>query len=617
MGRRPLIYCTLMPKLLRHVAVRLALAGLFVFALVHSAQVSRDAMLSVRILDAATGKPTPVRLRLQDSVGNRPRARGAVALSETAIPIPRQALAVMWGQQDRAMGYALQPDGSFYADGAFDVRLPPGAYTLDISKGFEFLQRTETIELKPGASARREYRLKRWADMPARGWYSSDDHIHLRRSPRDDAAILRWIAAEDIHVGHILEMGDFWATFFSQYAFGDRGRYQEGDRILSAGQEEPRTPEIGHTISLGASELVRFPRDYYSFDRVFDRVHELGGVTGFAHQGMSFHGYRGMVLNTLRGKTDFLELAQFCVAGGPLLLDHYYQFLDLGYKLTALAGSDFPWCGRGPDFGFPERQGAQIGNARFYAYAGTPFTYQRWFAALKAGHTFVTTGPLLFLSVNGRIPGDSLDVAPGTKLHITAEAFGDAGQVPLRSLELVGHSKTLARSTGANAARLTVALDVPAERGMWIAAKCQAGTGQVAHTTPVYVTVNGGGFYNPEAGPRTVEVVRRLPRRSGERALEPGHEPGQPGFPPPPGVGAADRRSTREAQEHDVPVGGCAWMWYSSKARPTRRTNSGRASSAFRGGIVRGTAWRASSGAAAMTPVTAARSMVAVSAVQP
>ena len=28
-------------------------------------------------------------------------------------------------------------------------------------------------------------------------------------------------------------------------------------------------------------------------------------------------------------------------------LENYYRFLDLGYKLTALGGSDFPWCGRG------------------------------------------------------------------------------------------------------------------------------------------------------------------------------------------------------------------------------------------------------------------------------
>lgn len=491
---------------MRNHSLRLAAAGLFLFALVYSAQQSRDASLAVRILDAA-GRPTPVRIRLQDANGNRPQAHGALTVSESAIPIPKQVVAVMWGRQDRAEGYAIQPDGSFYADGAFDLRLRPGVYTLTASKGNEYIRQTDTIDLKPGAAATREYRLKRWVDMPARGWYSSDDHIHLHRSPADDPKILRWIAAEDIHVGNILEMGDFWATFFSQYAFGEKGRYQEAGRVLSPGQEEPRTPEIGHTISLGASEFVRFQRDYYSFDRLFDRVHELGGLTGFAHQAFSFHGYRGMVLNTLRGKTDFLELAQFCVPEGPLAVAHYYQFLDLGYKLTALAGSDFPWCGEGPEYGFQEPRFAQIGNARFYTYVGGEPTFARWFAALKAGHTFVTTGPIVLLTVNGHMPGDSLDVAPGAKLHITAEAYGEDPQVPLRSLELIGHSKVIAHSTGGSAARLTVEFDLAAQHGIWLAARCDAGTGQVAHTTPVYVTVNGDGFHDPETAPRNLEIA--------------------------------------------------------------------------------------------------------------
>jgi hypothetical protein len=441
----------------------------FLFALVESAQVTREATLAVRILD--NGRPTPARIRLQDSRGTKPSP-------------PKQALAVMYGQQDRAEGYASQPDGSFYVDGAFDLRLPPGDYDLTVSKGFEYVRQAVRIHLDPAASVPRDIALARWIDMPARGWYSSDDHIHLRRSPANDPNITRWIAAEDIHVGHILQMGDFWATFFSQYGFGDKGRYVEGDTVLSPGQEEPRTPEIGHTISLGAQEFVRMSRDYYSYDRYFDRVHSLGGVTGFAHQAMSFFGYRGMAVNTLRGKTDFLEVEQFCVQGGPLLLEHYYRFLDLGFKLTALAGSDFPWCGQGF---------AQIGNARFYAYTGGPFSFDNWFSSLKAGHTFVSTGPMVLLTVNGRIPGDSLDVAPGTKLQIHAEAFGDRTQAPLRSLEIIGHGKTLARTAGDK-----LDFELTPQHGIWIAARCDAGPAQNAHTTPVYVTVNADGFHNPE-----------------------------------------------------------------------------------------------------------------------
>jgi hypothetical protein len=504
------------------VMVRLVLAGLFAGALVKFAQVSREATLAVRILDASTGQPTPVRVRLQNEKGERPKVRGAVAVSESAIPIPRQAIAVMFGTNDRAEGYAIQPDGSFYVDGEFDVRLPPGTYTVAISKGFEYLRETQAIELKPGSSVKREYRMRRWMDMPARGWYSADDHIHLRRSPADNHAIAQWIAAEDIHVGNLLRMGDFWTTYFEQYAFGERGRYAEAGRLLSPGQEEPRTPEIGHTISLGASDFVRMQPDYYSFDKLFDRVHALGGVTGFAHQAMSFYGYRGMALNTIRGKTDFLELAQFCVPEGPLAVQHYYEFLDMGLKLTALAGSDFPWCGLGPEYGFSEPRFAQIGNARFYAYAGGALTFERYMGALQAGHTFVTTGPMLFLTVNGKMPGDALDVTAGSKLRISAEAYGNSGQTPLRSVEIVGHGKALARSEGKDAAHLTVDLELPVDHGIWIAAKCGAGQGQVAHTTPVYVTVNGGGFDNPETMRRNLETAEGYLKEVEQELANPG-----------------------------------------------------------------------------------------------
>jgi hypothetical protein len=480
------------------VSPRLLLSGVALLAFGYTVRATRDVTLSVTIVESSTGRKTPARVHLQDASGITPRVTGALAVSESAIPIPRQAIAVMWGQQDRAEGYALQPDGSFYVDGAFDARLPPGRYTLTVSKGFEYVPRSIQIDMSASQDVTREIRLDRWVDMPARGWYSGDDHIHLRRSPGDDAAIVRWIAAEDIHVGNLLQMGDFWATYFMQYAFGPKGRYQELGRVLSPGQEEPRTPEIGHTISLGADRFVRFSSDYYSFDRLFDRVHELGGITGFAHQGVSFHGYRGMVLNTLRGKNDFLEVAQFCVPEGPLALEYYYMFLDLGVRLTALAGSDFPWCGRGPAYGLPGPQLAQIGNARFYTYVGGPLSFESWFAALKAGHTFVTTGPMLFLTANGHMPGDTLDVAPGARVRVTAEALGDATQVPLGSVEIIGNGRVLARTEGRNAARLTAEFELTAEHGLWIAAKAQAGTAQAAHTTPIYLTVNGGSFVNRE-----------------------------------------------------------------------------------------------------------------------
>lgn len=485
---------------------RLLLIPLFLVALIHSAQENREATLRVRIADSEVRSPVAARVRLLDS-------------NSKPVTTIEGAVGAMWGRQDRAEGFAFQPNGFFYADGEFAANVRPGDYTVSIQKGNEFLPQQHTVRLNPGQVLNVDYYLERWIDMPSRGWYSADDHIHVQRSPRTDPYLLRWIAAEDIHVGNILEMGDFWATFFSQHDFGDAGRYREENHILAAGQEEPRTPEIGHTISLGADELIRFRNDYYDYGRLFDRVHELGGVSGYAHQAMSFHGYRGLMLTALRGKLDFMELAQFCVPGGPIITTHYYHILDLGIPLTALAGSDFPWCGRGPRFGI-EPQQTQIGDARFYTYVGDDFTFDRWLEAVKAGHTFATTGPLLELTVNGKLPGDTIRATAGTNLKIRAVARGHREEVPLSELEIVAHGEAIGRESG-SAEELTLEMDLPVEHGVWIAARAKGNRLQMAHTTPVYVTVDGT-FHNPKSAPRYLELSEGYLREIEAELADPG-----------------------------------------------------------------------------------------------
>ncbi len=267
---------------------------------------------------------------------------------------------------------------------------------------------------------------------------------------------------------------------------------------------------------------MRFQNDYYSYGRLFDRVHELGGISGFAHQGMSFHGYRGMTMNVLAGKVDFLELAQFCVAGGPIHTEHYYRFLDMGFRLTALAGSDFPWCGRGPRGG-PQRT-SQIGDARFYTYVGEEFSFDNWLSAVKAGRTFATTGPIVELTVNDKLPGDTLDVSKGATLSLSAKAYGDGSRVALENLEIVAHGEVLNKvsSDGKSGQQLAIELQLPAERGVWIAARASAGPGYVAHTTPVYVTVDDGGFHNPKTLERNLQLSESDMRELEQELEDPG-----------------------------------------------------------------------------------------------
>jgi hypothetical protein len=91
---------------------------------------------------------------------------------------------------------------------------------------------------------------------------------------------------------------------------------------------------------------------------------------------------------------------------------HYYFFLDLGFRLTATDGSDFPWCGKRPRFGVEgAKWKAQISGVRFYTYIQEDFSFERWKENFKSGHTFVSSGPIINLKVNGKIPGDNLQIS--------------------------------------------------------------------------------------------------------------------------------------------------------------------------------------------------------------
>src|SRR5438034_10556715 len=80
----------------------------------------------------------------------------------------------------------------------------------------------------------------------------------------------------------------------------------------------------------------------------------------------------------------------------------YYKFLNCGFKLPGSAGTA---SGVKP---------VPLGYDRVYVKLSGPFSYDGWFRALKAGRSFATNGPMLFLTVNGNEPGNSV-VFPATR----------------------------------------------------------------------------------------------------------------------------------------------------------------------------------------------------------
>lgn len=376
----------------------------------------------------------------------------------------------------------------FFVDGSFAIDVPPGRYRLIASKGPEYRAVDRMVEVSQSGGNAQTIDLERWIDMSARGWHSGDCHIHYARPDQESNQRLRvWTQAEDLRMGNILLMGDARETFFQQYAFGRRGRYRHVRGALVPGQEDPRTSSLGHTINLNVPELIRDAARYYLYSHVFDRVRRGGGLAGYAHvNDGNFLVNRDMSLNVPRGKVDFVEICEF----GGLGTELYYEFLNLGFRLTAVGGSDAPYGASG---------GTSVGDSRVYVYTGRPFDPDEWFEALRRGRTFVTAGPMLDFTVNGHPPGARIEARQGEMLRIRASARVGQPFVPLGMLEVVANGEVVRRAAPEDGAA-SLELELPADTGMWIAARAAA-----AHTTPVYVTVAGRRHWNSAAVPGLLE----------------------------------------------------------------------------------------------------------------
>ena len=394
---------------------------------------------------------------------------------------------------------------AYFVSQPFSIRLPTGKWRLAVARGFEYLPLYEEFEITAGENRTRKIQLKRWVDMAEQGWYSGDDHVHHPRIKAEhNEFLMTWALAEDLHVSNILWMGDAKKTYFEQEGFGKQFRYQRGDYVLVPGQEEPRTAtgHWGHVLGLNISATVRDTSRYRFYDLVLDGIRSQGGLAGYAHIALMPDFYRthpefpyphptwDKNINVVRGRIDFFEILQLRYLG----LEDFYDFLNLGFRLTALAGSDWPW-------------GGTLGEVRVYVFTGKPFSVDRWFEAAKEGRTFVTNGPMLTLSVDGVSPGEELKVARNQKIRIEARTWAPSIIGSPKSLEIVAHGQVIRRveSSDLHEQELRLEFDREVKASHWVTARVYSHNGAVAHTSPVYVMAGGEKFWNLKELPRLVE----------------------------------------------------------------------------------------------------------------
>jgi hypothetical protein len=178
----------------------------------------------------------------------------------------------------------------------------------------------------------------------------------------------------------------------------------------------------------------------------------------------------------------------------------YYQFLNCGFRLPVSSGTDW-WI---------------YDHNRVYAQVEGAFNYDSWLAALKAGRTFATNGPLVDFRVGGRGPGSLVNLDGVVEVRARA-----VSRIPFDRLELVRDGEVVAEQVSRNGVA-KIEYELAAERGGWVAArvisreKSHGGARVFAHTGPVYYRVAGAPYRRAEAAGAFIDEIENSVRLIGK-----------------------------------------------------------------------------------------------------
>ena len=480
-----------------------------ILAAVQHAAPSSEANDTVRfggvVVDAETGQPIPARVHVRSKDGS-----WHLAESNGGHHVHYQRL--------RSQTPNSQEVHTTLSADPFVAELPPGQYTFRIERGKEYAPIEELLEIREPHDV--TFRLRRWINMSDRHWFSGDTHVH--RSLKELPNV---ILAEDLNVALPLT---YWVR-----------RSDTPPRI--EGESAVPEPKL---IVVDPTHVIYPVNTEYEIFNVGDRSHTLGAVFALNHRSafpmgappvktlaraarkqgalldLDKHNWPWSLMIVPIMNVDLFELSnnhiwqtEFGFPGwyenlAPSYMNlerqadgltewgwmdfgfqTYYALLNCGFRLRVSAGTA---SGVHP---------VQLGFGRVYVHMPDGFSYQGWIEGLNRGRSFVTTGPMLEVTFDGKGAGQTFTVGKDVESH-RLKLVGLASSLrPLDRIEIIVNGRVARtvepenrpRDSGGYESRIDVV--VSDDKSHWIAVRCfeQTASGRLrfAHTNPVFVDIEG------------------------------------------------------------------------------------------------------------------------------
>jgi hypothetical protein len=453
----------------------------------------------------------PLTIRLAGEDGKPVSGRISLRGSDARAYAPDDA----WVSADDGFDPATQAEEwrYFHCHGECVVTVPVGEVKITAWRGLRHAAVQQSVQVPAGEGATvniafRPLTLPSWAPPSV----SADLHVHMnygghyRNTPQNLAAQAR---AEDLDVLYNTIVNKEQRIPDIVHAGGAVTR-DGGVTIFQA--QEYHTSYWGHLGLLGLRDHFLTP-DFSAYQQsaltspyphngaVADLAHAQGALVGYVHpfdwdivpeKEKSLT--NALPVDVALGKADYIEVVGFSDHKATAAVWH--RLLNLGFRLSAGAGTDAMAnyaSLRGP-----------VGMNRVFLQTAGDASEQALQAALRDGRSFASNGPLLALQVEGRNPGDSIQLGPGR--HKLSYRAAMRSLAPLDHVEVLYNGRVIARHGGKDATSADLSGALTVNESGWILLRAWSDDAEplvfdlypYASTSPVYVSIEGAPASSPD-----------------------------------------------------------------------------------------------------------------------
>ncbi|HEY6048463.1 MAG TPA: CehA/McbA family metallohydrolase, partial [Sphingomicrobium sp.] len=398
----------------------------------------------------------------------------------------------------------------FHCPARCTLEVAPGETSIWVQRGFRYLPWRRTVKLAAGNNPPVKVALQP-NDLPASfgKFVSADLHVHMnygghyRATPATLAAQAR---AEDLDVVYNLLVNKEERVPDISYRVG-RDPISDS-RVLIIHSQEYHTSYWGHLGLLGLTGHYLSPgfaayqnsplaSAYPDNGAIADLAHAQGALVGYVHPFDDEPLTDKTLTNELpadvaHGKVDYMEIVGFSDHKSTAAV--WYKLLNLGFRIPTGAGTDAMT-------NYADLRGP-VGMNRVFLDTRGQKSSAAVLAALKAGRTFATNGPLLGLELGGQRPGDSITRAGTLRYRVALRS-----PVAVDHLELVENGKVIkAFALTGDRRHFDAAGELSIDKAGWLLLRAwnDGSDPEVldiypfATTSPIYLDLPGGLARDPE-----------------------------------------------------------------------------------------------------------------------